>query len=71
MAFLSKLNRVKSPGIDLMETVTIGGISQVLYFRGEDTKKPVILKSIPFAVLKAQIVMKAGCIPESLVVELA
>jgi pimeloyl-ACP methyl ester carboxylesterase len=43
MAFLSKRKRVDASGIDLMETVTIGGISQALYFRGEDTKKPIIL----------------------------
>jgi len=43
MAFLSKRKRVGAFGIDLMETVTIGGISQALYFRGEDTKKPIIL----------------------------
>jgi len=43
MAFLSKQKRIKTLGIDLMETVTIGGVSQVLYFRGEDTKNPIIL----------------------------
>jgi len=43
MAFLSKRKRIETPGIDLMETVTIGGISQALYFRGEDIQNPVIL----------------------------
>ena len=43
MALLSKRKRIVAPGIDLMETATIGGISQALYFRGEDIKNPVIL----------------------------
>ena len=38
MALLSKRKRIVAPGIDLMETATIGGISQALYFRGEDIK---------------------------------
>lgn len=36
-------NRITAPGIDLMETVEIGGVKQVLYFRGEDIENPVIL----------------------------
>jgi len=36
-------NRISQPGIDLMEMVEIGGISQALYFRGQDVSNPVIL----------------------------
>jgi len=43
MALLSKRKKIEASGIDLMETVTIGGILQVLYFRGEDIKNPIIL----------------------------
>lgn len=42
-AVLRASHRIKTPGIDLMETVEIGGIEQVLYFRGENTKNPVLL----------------------------
>jgi len=34
---------ISAPGIDLMETVEIGGIKQALYFRGENAENPVIL----------------------------
>lgn len=34
---------ISEPGIDLMETVEIGGIKQCLYFRGQDINNPVIL----------------------------
>ncbi|MCL2008528.1 MAG: alpha/beta hydrolase [Treponema sp.] len=41
------INRAKSkiahPGINLMEAVDIGGIKQVLYFRGKNPQNPVIL----------------------------
>jgi pimeloyl-ACP methyl ester carboxylesterase len=43
MAFLFLRKRIIAPEIDLTETATIGGISQVIYFRGEDIKNPVIL----------------------------
>ena len=41
---LRSKNAIKTQnGIDLMETVEIGGIQQVLYFRGRDIDNPVIL----------------------------
>ena len=40
---LREVNKRKSPGIDLMETVEINGIKQVIYFRGENIENPVIL----------------------------
>lgn len=36
-------HNISTPGIDLMETVQIGGIQQTLYFRGQNTENPVIL----------------------------
>ena len=36
-------NKIAAPGIDLMEAVEIGGIQQVLYFRGRNINNPVIL----------------------------
>ena len=36
-------HRIKPPGIDLMETVEIGGVQQALYFRGENIENPAIL----------------------------
>lgn len=42
-SILRAVNHIEAPGIDVMETVEIGGISQVLYFRGEDIDNPVIL----------------------------
>jgi pimeloyl-ACP methyl ester carboxylesterase len=36
-------HRIGGPGIDFMETVEIGGIQQVLYFRGQNVDNPVIL----------------------------
>ena len=36
-------HKIESPGIDLMETVEIGGINQALYFRGKNLDNPVIL----------------------------
>lgn len=43
MDMLPEWKKIQTPGIDSMETVEIGGISQALYFRGEDVKNPVIL----------------------------
>ena len=41
---LRSKHAIHSPaGIDFMETVQIGGIRQVLYFRGQDVDNPVIL----------------------------
>ena len=40
---LRATHAIKAPGIDLLETVEIGGINQVLYFRGENIENPVIL----------------------------
>ena len=40
---LRRRNKITAPGIDLMEAVQIGGINQVLYFRGKKTENPVIL----------------------------
>ena len=43
-AVTSASHNITSPsGIDLMETVEIGDIQQVLYFRGQDVDNPVIL----------------------------
>ena len=42
-AILRTTHKINRPGIDLMETVEIGGIQQVLYFRGQRTENPVIL----------------------------
>jgi len=40
---LRNSHAIQSPGIDLMETVEIGGIQQCLYFRGQNEENPVIL----------------------------
>ena len=40
---LREVNKIKAPGIDLMETVEINGIKQVLYFRGENIENPIVL----------------------------
>jgi pimeloyl-ACP methyl ester carboxylesterase len=42
-AVLRNNHAIGEPGIDLMETVEIGGIRQCLYFRGENIDNPVIL----------------------------
>lgn len=42
-AILLRNHAISEPGIDLMETVEIGGIQQCLYFRGQDINNPVIL----------------------------
>ncbi|MFP3152947.1 alpha/beta hydrolase [Lachnospiraceae bacterium ZAX-1] len=42
-AILLRSHAISEPGIDLMETVEIGGIQQCLYFRGQDVDNPVIL----------------------------
>ena len=43
-AILRNNNRIDSPtGIDLMETVEIGGIQQALYFRGQNLENPAVL----------------------------
>jgi len=39
----SEWKKIRSPGIDSMETIDIGGIKQSLYLRGEDVKNPIIL----------------------------
>ena len=43
-AILRSANRINTPnGIDSMEVVEIGGIQQMLYFRGQNVENPVIL----------------------------
>jgi len=42
-AILRANHKIKDPGIDVMETVEIGGVKQVLYLRGENIENPVIL----------------------------
>lgn len=42
-ACIRALHKIKAPGIDCMETVEIGGIKQVVYFRGKNINNPVIL----------------------------
>jgi len=42
-AIVRHRHRIAPPGIDLMETVDIGGVPQVLYFRGQNIDNPVIL----------------------------
>jgi len=42
-SILRAIHRIEAPGIDLMETVEIGGIPQVLYTRGQNRDNPVIL----------------------------
>jgi len=42
-ASLRSAHRISSSGIDLMETVDIGGIQQALCFRGQNIDNPVIL----------------------------
>ncbi|MCL2446591.1 MAG: alpha/beta hydrolase [Oscillospiraceae bacterium] len=43
-AVLRARHRIDTPnGIDRMEVVTIGGVDQALYFRGQDVENPVIL----------------------------
>jgi pimeloyl-ACP methyl ester carboxylesterase len=43
-SILRSMHKINTPnGIDSMEIVEIGGISQALYFRGEDINNPVIL----------------------------
>jgi len=40
---LSNKKVITEPGIDVMETVEIGGIQQVMYSRGENRENPVVL----------------------------
>ena len=42
-AILRFVHKIGAPGIDVMETVEIGGIRQALFFRGQNTENPAIL----------------------------
>lgn len=42
-AILRGVHNIEAPGIDLMETLEIGGLQQTLYFRGENIESPALL----------------------------